>query len=86
MSTSGVPCGTASRAREIPIEGGGPEPIRSPEFPDGLPNLRHRDKERVRKANLVDAAACRLILTCHETGTAWTLENPTNSLFWLTSF
>ena len=82
----GVPCGTASRAREIPIEGGGPEPMRSPEFPDGLPNLRHRDKERVRKANLVYAAACRLILACHETGTAWTLENPTNSLFWLTSF
>lgn len=80
----GVPCGTASRAREIPLEG--PYPLRSPEHPDGLPNLSQRDRERVRKANLVYAAACRIILACHASGTAWTLENPTNSLFWLTSF
>ena len=81
----GVPCGTASRAREIPLPGG-PYPLRSPEHPDGLPNLSQRDQERVHKANLVYAAACRIILACHASGTAWTLENPTNSLFWLTSF
>ena len=81
----GVPCGTASRAREMPLEGG-PYPLRSPEHPDGLPNLSQRDQERVRKANLVYAAACRIILACHASGTAWSLENPTNSLFWLTSF
>lgn len=61
-------------------KGGSPKPFRSPEYPDGLPSLSPRDKERVRKANLVYSAACRLILACHASGTAWALENPTNSL------
>lgn len=37
----GPPCGTASRARNIPLskDAHGPPPLRSAEFPDGLPSL-----------------------------------------------
>ena len=39
------PCGTCSRARELP---NGPPPLRSDASPDGLQNLLPRDQERVR--------------------------------------
>ena len=40
------PCGTSSRARELP---NGPPPLRSLEFPDGLPSLSGLDALRVSK-------------------------------------
>eukprot|EP00435_Cladocopium_sp_Y103_P017156 s916_g4.t1 len=84
----GLPCGTSSRAREIPLgpDQHGPRPLRSDEFPDGLPHLEGKDKERLRLANLVYEAACRLILLCHTLGVHWTVEQPARSIFWLTSF
>ena len=82
----GIPCGTCSRAREIPLEGGGPRPLRSPEFPQGLPGLTKSEQSRVEAANAVYATACQLILLCHQLNKLWTLEQPTNSLFWLTAF
>jgi hypothetical protein len=40
------PCGTCSRAREIPLgPGGGPKQLRSAEYPSGLPHLEGRDLE-----------------------------------------
>ena len=49
------PCGTASRAREIPLKGKDfqPRPLRSSEHPLGLPTLEGIDKERVAKANIL---------------------------------
>eukprot|EP00435_Cladocopium_sp_Y103_P012524 s4507_g3.t1 len=84
----GIPCGTCSRAREIPIEGeaNAPKPLRSPEFPEGLPNLEPRDQERVDLANKVYSACARLIITCIVLSIRWTLEQPSRSLFWLTKY
>ena len=48
------PCGTCSRAREILLPDTGapcPAPLRTFEFPDGLPNLSGSNLVRVNKAN-----------------------------------
>ena len=37
-------------------------------------------------ANSVYAVACDLFLFAHSLGKHWSIENPTRSLFWLTSF
>ena len=37
-------------------------------------------------ANKVYAAACRLILLCHQLGVHWSVQQPARSIFWLTSF
>ena len=81
----GVPCGTASRAREIFIPNG-PVPLRTEAEPDGIASLTGRNKERVDLANSVYCAACTLILFAHEMRKHWSIENPTRSLFWLTSY
>ena len=78
------PCGTASRAREIPLKGKDfqPRPLRSSEHPLGLPTLEGIDKERVAKANILykfSIALCFFLLShCR----VFFLENPTNSYFW----
>jgi len=51
---AGIPCGTCSRAREIPITirgSPGPKPLRSAEFPRGLPNLAPWAQLKVSKVN-----------------------------------
>ena len=77
------PCGTFSRAREI-RHPGGPKPLRDRNFVGGLPSLKDfRDRARVRAANsLVELMSswCRLL---SEKGVCWSIENPTNSLIWL---
>ena len=52
------PCGTSSRAREIPLpkhcrlrKGMQPVPLRSDKWPDGLPHLRGVAKLKVKTAN-----------------------------------
>ena len=85
-SISRVPCGTSSRAREIPISGGGPRPLRSEERPQGLPWLTPRERQRVDSANQIYAFAVSLILLCEQLSKAWTLEQPYRSLFWWTTF
>ena len=82
----GVPCGTCSRAREIPLDDGGPVPLRSEAHPEGLPNLSQQDQTRVNLANRVYQVCCQLILLFHSLGKDWTLENPFRSLFWFTKF
>ena len=56
-------CSTKSRAREIPraFDDGrpAPRPLRSMEYPEGLPDLSPAEDERVR----VDNTACSFILT-----------------------
>ena len=56
-------CSTKSRAREIPITFSdgrpGPPPLRSTHYPEGLPNLSGRRKERVE----TDNAACHWVWT-----------------------
>ena len=77
------PCGTASRAREIP---GGPPPLRTDNYPDGLPGLSGISASRVASANSLYAFCARVVQAAEQQGLPWVIENPTNSLFWSTSF
>ena len=77
----GIPCGTSSRAREIP---GGPPPLRSESSPEGLTGLPAREAERVKQANCLYSFACSLILLCAQFAVEWSLEQPHRSLFWRT--
>lgn len=80
--TAAVPCGTASRAREIPIPGG-PKPLRSSEFPYGLPSLAGVDLVRVQLANLIYSNVHRILVEGHLSGCLCLEENPDKSLFWM---
>ncbi len=78
------PCGTSSRARARPVSSTswGPAPLRSTEYPWGLPSLAERDAHRVEQANILYrhvASFCRF-LSSH--GVAWSVENPRRSYMW----
>jgi len=81
-------CSDKSRIREIPRQHASgkamPSPLRSEEFPMGLPGLQGHDKERVAASN----AAAEFILgelRLHQSrGGASGRENPANSLHWHT--
>ena len=77
-------CGTCSRARQI--KNGGPPPLRTEEHPMGLPTLNEAQQERVNLANAMYLEACKIFDHCIARGILVTLENPTRSLFWLTSY
>lgn len=80
------PCGSASAARKIRrTYGPDPQPLRSVEFPDGLPGLEEPEAGRVKIANALYEAAVDICLFCDEVGIEWVVENPTNSLLWQTS-
>ncbi|CAE7469829.1 unnamed protein product, partial [Symbiodinium microadriaticum] len=79
------PCGTASRAREIPGRNM-PQPARSELHPDGLPALQGPLLDRVRKANQLYSLAGRIFAHCMQAGKLVSCENPANSHFWNTSF
>ena len=82
-------CGTSSRARERPIKGlprhRQPVPLRSDEFPDGLPHLSERDQQRVTLANLTYDVTADLIYLLISLMVSVSVENPSNSIFWLYS-
>ena len=82
-------CGTASRARGRPIPGqdpcSGPQPLRSAEFPDGLPTLTASERERVSKANESYRFTVQLIRKLLSLNISVSVENPKNSFFWLFS-
>ena len=81
-------CGTASKARERKVPGisNPPRPLRSESYPDGLTGLTEQEHQRVLEANASYSAMVELILFLIGLGVAVTVENPLNSLFWLTSF
>jgi hypothetical protein len=87
------PCGTASRARERRIskklrQQGCPEPLplRSNRWPEGLPNLKDSDKERVQSANVLYAFCEKVCIAALDHNVRWSIENPLNSIFWLTQW
>ena len=79
-------CSTKSRAREIPrvFDSGrpAPRPLRSVEYPEGLPDLTQAERQRV----LTDNEACSFVLSeiqaLAERGGASVRENPWRSLHW----
>ena len=79
-----VPCGTASRAREIPLKEGrkGPPPLRSQAFPLGLPGLQGRDLERVSKANSIYINVADLFFLQLSKQGLIVVENPRGSWLW----
>eukprot|EP00435_Cladocopium_sp_Y103_P025006 s735_g6.t1 len=86
----GPPCGTASRARNIPVrrtlrKRGAPNP-RRPAFPLGLPSLRGINKLKVEAANCLYSFSARLAKLCDEHQVLFTIENPERSLMWLTPY
>ena len=80
----GLPCGTCSRAREIPLEDGsqGPPPLRNEQYPLGIPGMSSQDSLKVSQANQLYERACQFVLQllflCH----VITIENPTDSWLW----
>lgn len=77
---------SAARGRPIILKDGswvqGPQAVRSPDFPLGLPNLRGEMKERVKKSNAMFMHALKRI---HWRSQNWgfaAAEHPLNSLGW----
>ena len=79
-------CGTASRARDIRRHWSDPPPLRSNDFPHGLPNLPEKDQARVIIANDLFAYSCTLFERASRRGILTTMENPSTSYFWLTDW
>ena len=75
------PCGTSSRARELP---NGPPPLRSLEFPDGLPSLSGLDALRVKQANELYRVSALIYSLCCKKGILCLIENPRRSHYWST--
>lgn len=73
------PCGTCSRAREI--DNGGPQPLRSDHWPDGLPNLGQADRARVFSANKLYTLTAKIADYCFSNGLLLVIENPARSIF-----
>jgi hypothetical protein len=91
--TAAPPCGTASRAREIPISAERrrrgvpqPKPLRSETYPEGLPGLTGLDAERVATANKLYAWIAGFLVRANALGVLIIVENPRNSLMWQTRY
>ena len=81
------PCGTASRARDrlvsrqLRMQGApSPPPLRSDEFPAGLPGTENNP--RVQAANCIYEYLATVCQKCLELNISWTVENPTRSYMW----
>ena len=81
------PCGTASTAGQIELPGErGPRPLRSIDAPDGLPGLSSTEMLRVGAANVLYEITAQVMDLCTAVGKFCVVENPRNSLFWLTTW
>ena len=80
-------CSTKSRCRQIPSKIPGknlPPPLRSDEYPMGLPGLQGSDKERVATDNTAAEFILAELRLHADRGGASIRENPQNSLHWST--
>ena len=89
----GPPCGTSSKARNIPIKkklkqrgAPSPKPLRSSKWPDGLPHVNGVNRKRLLAANQLYSFCKQVMATCDEYGVLFTVENPEGSFMWETSF
>ena len=78
------PCGTASRAGNIQCADDPflPQPLRSKEFPDGLPGLTGTDLLRVDQSNILYDFSATVFDLCCELIKLCLCENPRGSLSW----
>ncbi|CAE7852673.1 unnamed protein product, partial [Symbiodinium necroappetens] len=85
------PCGTCSRAREIPLRASSgasgklkAEPLRSAACPEGFPNLSGVAGRRVRLANQLYMFTAQVVELCVRQDKVCVIENPSRSWFWST--
>ena len=85
----GLTCGTSSRARELTIpesmrKAGVPEPppLRSAQYPLGVPGLAEHHRKRVESANSLYRLAIEIVVFCYVHGIIISIENPANSWLW----
>ena len=78
------PCGTASRARDIPMSSTdhGPSPLRSERWPLGFPNLSGYWAGKVLSANQIYLQLCAFCVFLNALKLTWSIENPANSYMW----
>ena len=78
------PCGTASRARDIPMSSThhGPPPLRSERWPLGFPNLSGFWAGKVLSANQIYLQLCAFCEFLNTLKLTWSIENPANSYLW----
>ncbi len=77
----GTPCNTYSAARK---DDGGPPPLRSHQFPDGLPTLTGDLLDQVFLGNLFKERTCEACSALVNVGGHFSIENPLGSLLWAT--
>ena len=76
-----------SRAREIHLGGPTqPRPLRSSEYPHGLPQLTADEQARVTAANSIYSQMSEFLLFCTEHNIPWSVENPARSYLWETEW
>ena len=75
------PCASFSRARHGPASSNWP-PLRSAEFPNGLPSLRERDQQAVDRGNTTLRATAFLIEVFVKLEIPSACENPSTSFLW----
>ena len=85
----GLPCGTCSRARELPMaqklrDQGAPQPppLRDADHLFGFDDLRQTDQVRVQLANEIYRTAVAIVERCFKVNAFVVLENPTRSWLW----
>ena len=78
------PCGTASKARTIQLEGvpNLPQPLRTLEQPDGVENLSDTDFQRVEQSNMLYDFSAECYDECCRLDKLFVCENPKDSLYW----
>ena len=77
----GTPCNSYSAARK---DDGGPPPLRSIDFPDGLPSLSDQNMCIVFLGNLFNDRTCEACAAIVDMGGDFSIENPLGSLLWET--
>ena len=78
----GMPSNTFSAAR-CP-DGVGPGPLRSDDFPMGLPSLGRREQKSINHGNKLLLFTCRIMWYCYLLNIPFVLEQPWSSMVWAT--
>ena len=80
LATSAPPCKEYSRLKMQP---GGPPPLRTPAYMDGLPHLNTAQKEKVRQSREIHRRGRQPLLAVMSKGGIGILEQLPSSLAWL---
>jgi len=86
------PSGTSARARDRRLKNPDgspatidPKPLRSDDYPDGLPTLQGVDKAKVENANELYRFTVEMVVELSRLGVTWSVENPEKSRMWDTA-